>query len=196
MKFLDDKDLINKIAKADRKAFATLYMLFKDRVFTTAFSYLRLTEDAEELTQDVFVEISRSAKFFDVRSSVSTWIYKITVNKSLDKLRYIRAKKRFSFLPSMLKEDRDDSLKNNIPDTTHHGLEADKKESLAILLAAIDRLPANQKTALILTQLEYLKGKEAAEIMGVSAKAIEGLIQRAKSNLRKELEKIYNRQGK
>ena len=191
---MTEQDLLSKIANADPKACAAFYMLFKDRVFSTVYSYLRQAEETEEVTQDVFIEIYRSARFFNARSSVSTWVYKITINKSLDKLRYLKAKKRFAFLTSRLSTDEDESFKNNIPDTTHHGLDADKKESLGILLAAIDRLPENQKTALILTQLELLKGKEAADIMGVSAKAVEGLIQRAKSNLKKELEKIYNRQ--
>ncbi|MBC7914959.1 MAG: RNA polymerase sigma factor [Pyrinomonadaceae bacterium] len=192
----NEKDLLSKISDGNKKAFKEFYMLFKDRVFSIAFSYLRQTEDAEEITQDVFVEINRSAGFFDNRSSVNTWVYKIVVNKSLDKLRYLKAKKRFAFISFIFGNDIDNSLKNNIPDTSHHGFEADKKESIGILLSAINRLPESQKTAIILTQIELLKGKEAAEIMNVTPKAVEGLIQRGKSNLKRQLEKIYNTQGK
>jgi RNA polymerase sigma factor (sigma-70 family) len=192
---LDEKELLSKIAAADKKAFASFYTLFKDRVFSTAFSYLRQMQDAEEITQDVFIEINRSARYFDARSSVNTWVYRITVNKCLDKLRYQKAKKRFAFF-SIMWDGIDESVINNVPDTTHHGLEADKNESLKILLAGIDKLPSNQKTALILTHLEGLKGKETAEIMAITPKAVEGLIQRAKANLKKILEKVYDQQGK
>lgn len=192
---MNERDLLTKISNADRKAFVDFYNLYKDRVFNTAYSYLRQTEEAEEITQDVFLQVNRSARFFDGRSAVNTWIYKITISKCLDKLRYLKAKKRFSFLTVIWSDGKDDSLKNNIPDTSHHGLDADQKESITSLLKAIDRLPEAQKTALILTQLELLKGKEAAEIMGITAKAVEGLIQRGKANLRKELGKIYEGKG-
>jgi RNA polymerase sigma factor (sigma-70 family) len=191
---LTERELLTGITGADKKAFAQFYHIFKDRVFNVAFGYLRQIQDAEEITQDVFIEIHRSAKHFKGTSSVNTWVYKITVNKCLDKLRHQRAKKRFAFLAAAFRDDETSSL--DIPDHTHHGLEADKKESLGILLFALDKLPVSQKTALILTQLELLKGKEVAEIMGVTPKAVEGLIQRGKINLKKELEKIFGNRGK
>jgi RNA polymerase sigma factor (sigma-70 family) len=192
---LNERDLLSRVGHSDRQAFIEFYNLFKDRVYSTAFSYLRQTEDAEEITQDVFLQINRSARLFDGRSSVNTWVYKITVSKCLDRLRYLKAKKRFGIFTAFWSDENDDKFQN-VPDSSHHGLDADHKEDISLLLKAIDHLPETQKTALILTQLENLKGKDAAEIMGVTAKAVEGLIQRAKANLRKELEKIYDNQRK
>ena len=191
----EDSLLLSEIAAGSQRAFAIFYGKFKDKVYRTAFSYVRNEADAEEVAQDVFVEISKSAKAFNHKSAINTWVFKITVNKSLDKLRYQKAKKRFGFLTAIFGE-KEEALKDTIADPEHHGWQADKKESLKILLSAIAKLPENQKTAIILTQLEQLKGKEAAEVMGTTAKAIEGLVLRGKAALKKEVEKIYHLRGK
>jgi RNA polymerase sigma-70 factor (ECF subfamily) len=193
---LNHTELLQRIASADEVAFSEFYEVFKDLVYRIAYSYLQNEQEAEELTQDVFVEIHRSAKTFNGKSSVSTWVYRIAVNKSLDKLRYLKARKRFGFISSIFSVGSSLPLEDSIADTSDHGTNADKKEDLAMLLSAMERLVANQKTALILTQLEGLKGRQAAEIIGVTEKAVEGLIQRGKENLRKTLVAIYNQRGK
>lgn len=170
--------------------------MFKDLVYRIAYGYVQNQEDAEELMQDVFVEIYRSAKSFAGKSSAKTWVYKIAVNRSLDKLRYLKARKRFGFISSIFSPHNTVPLEDSIADTVNHEQESGQKEDFTILLSAIERLPANQKTALILTQLEGLKGRQAAEIIGVTEKAVEGLITRAKENLRKNLLNIYNQRGK
>jgi RNA polymerase sigma factor (sigma-70 family) len=92
---------VKLIASGDRVAFRELYETFKARVYNTSFSYFQNTEDAEEITQDVFLEIFRSAGKFKESSSVSTWIYRITVNKCLDGLRYKNRKKRAGLVMSL-----------------------------------------------------------------------------------------------
>lgn len=192
---MDHLELIKKISAGDETAFTAFYSEFKDSAYRTAYSYLRQDEEAEEITQDVFLEIYRSAKSFSAKSAVSTWVYRITINKSLDRLRYLKAKKRFGFIFSLWDDEQTNTIEN-IPDPYDPAIGPEKKEALTILLSAIEKLPANQKTALILTQFELLKGKEVADIMCITEKAIEGLIQRAKANLRERLVKIYQQRGK
>lgn len=175
---MEETALINAIVQGDKKAFDTLYRSFREKVFRTAFHYLQHTQEAEEAVQDVFVEVYRSAPAFHFKSSLSTWIYRITVNKCLDRLRYRQAKKRFAFITHFFQHD-------------HPGAPAvapvEANEDNKMLYAAIDKLPGNQKTALILTQIEELSIKETAAIMKTTAKAVESLTQRAKNNLRKFL---------
>ena len=192
---MTDKELLDKIIAGDRKAFTAFYDKFQSQVFRTAFGYFHNTSDAEEIVQDVFVEVYRSARRFNNNSNLSTWLYRITVNKSLDKLRFQKSAKRFSFFSAIF-FDESNELRENIPDTTDHGQEADNKESEKIIHKAMDKLPDAQKTAFVLTQVEDLSGKEAAEIMNNTSKAVESLIQRAKANLRKELGKIYDNRRK
>jgi len=192
---MTEKELLNKIIKGDRKAFTGFYDKFQSQVFRTAIGYFHNHYDAEEVVQDVFVEVHRSASKFDNKSSLSTWLYRITVNKSIDKLRFQKSVKRFSFLSSIF-SDEENRFREDIPDSTNHGIQADNKESEKIIHQAMNRLPETQRTAFVLTQVEDLSGKEAAEIMKTTSKAVESLIQRAKANLRKELGKIYDNRRK
>ena len=192
---MSDKELLERVILGDRKSFTALYNKFHPQVFKTAFGYFNNNFDADEIVQDVFIEVHRSAKRFNHKSGLSTWIYRITVNKSLDKLRFQKSAKRFSFFSAIL-FDKDNTLTENIADTSNHGLDADNKELEKIIRKAMDTLSETQRTAFILTQVEDLSGKEAAEIMKTTGKAVESLIQRAKANLRKKLSKIYDNRRK
>ncbi len=186
----DHLQLIQQIAEGNQKSFQQLYEQFSAKVFNTAISYLHNIEEAEEITQDVFVEIFHSAKKFKGDSSVSTWIYRVAINKSLDKLRYRKRKKRFAFIESIFKQDSSE-LKHDVPHFEHPGIALENRENSIILFQAIEELAEQQKTAFILSYVEELPQKEVAEVMNVSVKAVESLIQRAKTNLRRELENFY-----
>jgi RNA polymerase sigma-70 factor (ECF subfamily) len=187
---LDHLELIRLIANGDDTAFRSLYEQFRARVYNTSLSYLQNQADAEEIVQDVFVELYRAAPSFDGKSSVSTWIYRIAVNKSLDRLRYRSRKKRFARLTSLFSEEGGE-LVFDLPDFDHPGVLLENKEKAHVLFKAIHALGEQQKTAFILSHIEELSGKEIAEVMKLSPKAVESLLQRAKANLQKELEKYY-----
>ena len=150
-------------------------------MYNTALSYAQHVPDAEEITQDVFTNVFRSAAKFKGESEVSTWIYRITVNTSLN---YLRRKKRFGFLSGG--EPHLDT-----PDFEHPGVLLEQKENAKALFKVIDTLPDQQKTAFILSFVEELPRQEVADVMRVSLKAVESLLQRAKGNLRTKLEKVY-----
>lgn len=147
-------------------------------------------EEAEEVTQDVFVEIFHSAATFKEESSPGTWVYRITINKCLDALRYRKRKKRFGLLKSLFGESMQEP-EVEVPHFEHPGVALENKENASLLFAAMKQLPENQKAAFILSQVEDLPQKEIAAILQQSEKAVESLLQRAKANLRKELEKFY-----
>ena len=183
----DTRKLLKLVATGNEQAFASLYAQFCDRVFNTALSYLQQNEEAEEIAQDVFVEIHRSAAKFKGNASVSTWIYRITVNKCLDRIRQRKNKRSLGRIISIFGEPNDPA--RPIPDFHHPGIALENKESAARLFREIDQLPENQKTAFILSYVEELPRQEVANVMGSSLKAIESLLQRAKSNLRERLKK-------
>lgn len=183
--------LIKELSNGNAKALEKLFLLLKNGVFNVALSYTRNREDAEEITQDVFVEIYHSASTFKGDSSVKTWVYRIAINKSLDFIRYKNRKKRFALLTSLLRKETGE-VKYHQPDFDHPGISLEKKEKAQYLFAAIDKLPQNQQTAFILLKLEGMSQREAAETMQVNEKALESLYQRAKQNLRKALSDIYD----
>jgi len=175
-------------------SFKELVEANKNRVFNTALGFVQNTEDAEDISQEVFIEVHRSIKGFNHQSSLSTWIYRITVNKSLDFLRKKKTGKRFAFITGLFGKNSGE-LKHDKGDFDHPGILLEKKEKARILFAVIDQLPENQKTAFILFNIEDLSQKEIAEVMHTTPKAVESLIQRAKATLRNKLEKIYKERG-
>ena len=92
MNLVDNEfELIRAISSEDENAFKRLVETFQDYIFRLTYSFIKQTEDAEDITQEVFIEIYHSAKNFRQESKISTWIYKIAVNKSIN---YIKKKKR------------------------------------------------------------------------------------------------------
>jgi len=194
MNDLENK-ILKEIADGSETALQELYGRYSVRAYNTIISYTQNVEDAEEVLQDVFINVFTSASKFQFNSSVSTWIYRISVNKSLDFLRKKNSNKRKGFFTSLYHKDSNE-IKFDTPDFVHPGVKLENKENAAYLFKVIDTLPDNQKTAFILTNVEGLPQQETAEIMKVSRKAVESLVQRAKANLRKGLEKYFPERGK
>lgn len=161
--------------------FQEIYIIHKNLVYNLALQYVQNIEDAEEITQDVFIKIYEKFNSFQNQSELKTWIYRITVNQSLDFLKARNSQKRWHIFSAL----RIDSIdrKFDIPNFNHPGIELEQKESLAFIFKCINKLPDNQKTVIILLKIEQLSQAEASEIMNMSNKAIESLFQRAKKNL-------------
>jgi RNA polymerase sigma factor (sigma-70 family) len=189
---LDEEHFISELKEGKSSAFKELIETFKDKVFNTCISILQNNEDAEDLTQEVFVEIFESIHQFKGESKLSTWIYRIAVVKSLEFLRMKKRKKRFAFVQSLFGNE------SNVPDYdhphfNHPGVQLENKERASILFAAIDKLPENQKTAFILHKIDDLSYKEIAEIMDITLSSVESLMFRAKQNLKKLLADYYDK---
>lgn len=177
----NEKEILRAIAQGNDMALELLYELYSSKVYNTAISYTKRPEEAQEITQDVFIKIYKSASSFKEKSSVNTWIYRITINTSLN---YIKKRNRFALFKN--------SLSTELPkEFEHPGVLLEKKEDAATLYRAIDCLKSSQKTAFILSYIEELPRQEVADIMDQSLKAVESLLQRAKKNMRSELEKWY-----
>ncbi len=172
--------------------FEELYNTHKRMVYNLALQYLQNREEAEEITQDVFVSIHESLKSFKAESSLSTWIYRITINKSLDLIKSKKRIKRFAFFTSLFFRD-EQQIKHEPKDFNHPGVLLEDKEALENLFKLINQLPDQQKTALILHKIESKTQMEVAEIMNISQKAVESLIHRAKTNLTNRIEKSKDR---
>lgn len=155
-------------------------------VFNLALQYVQNQEDAEEITQDVFLTIYRSMDGFRQEAKVSTWIYRIGINKSIDFVKSKRRKKRFAVLTALFHPNTQAEI--NLPVSFDHpGVQLEQKESMSRLFGFINELPEQQKTALILHKIEQKSQVEAAEIMNISTKALESLVQRAKVSLKKKM---------
>ena len=156
-------------------------------MYNTVLSIVLQAEDAEDLAQDVFIQVYRSIHTFAGNAALSTWIYRIAVNRSLDHLRSKKRQKRFGSVSGFF--GRDDEPSDMAIDFQHPGVTAEQKENAAILFSAVKKLPENQQAAFVLNKAEGLSYNEIAGILGISESAVDSLLQRAKQNLRKLIDK-------
>lgn len=189
---MNELELIQQLRAGDELAFKKLVETYQDMVFNTALGIVQNSEDAEDVAQEVFVQVYRSIDQFKGDARLSTWIYRITTTKALDHIRSRKRKKRFAFITSLF--GNNEELLHEPVDFNHPGIALDRKEQAALLFRMIDQLPENQKIAFNLHKTEELSYQEIADVMQVSVSAVESLLFRARQNLRKLLEKHYYQQ--
>ena len=189
---MSEENLVNNIKNKDLKSFKILVDEYQKKVLNTCNRFVNNREDAEDLTQEVFIEVYRSISGFRGDSKLSTWIYRIAVTKSLDFLRKRKRKKRFGIMKSISGEERlQEELKAT--DTSDPGTQAENQDRIKILNEALEKLPENQRVAFTLSKYDELSYQEIAEILETTIPAVESLIHRAKNNLKKRLYNYYEK---
>jgi len=173
--------------------FQNIYNQYRVLVYNVALNYLQNVEDAEEITQDVFIQVHHSLHQFDERSALKTWIYRIAINKSLDFIKHRQSKKRL-FIFGKKSQNENEYL--NITNFEHPGILLENKEKSAILFSVINELPENQKTAFLLSKIDGLSNPEIAEVMELSISSVESLIFRGKASLREKLSNKFDEHRK
>jgi len=168
--------------------FRKIYDQYKILVYNVALHYLQNIEDAEEITQDVFVELYHSLPKFKENSTLKTWIYRITINKCLDFIKHKNSKKRLFIFG---KKSENEFEIQNISNFEHPGILLENKEKSGIFFGVINELSENQKTAFLLSKIDGLSNPEISEIMSVSISSVESLIFRAKTSLKEKLSKKF-----
>ena len=98
---MEEKNLIKNLKLKEEVAFKYLVENYKDFVFNNCISIIQNVDDSDDISQEVFIQVYKSIKNFKEKSSLSTWIYKITVSKCFEYLRFQKRKKRFSLLVNL-----------------------------------------------------------------------------------------------
>lgn len=186
---MNERELISLLKKKDREAFKIIVETWQGMVYNTALGILQSEEDAEDISQEVFIQVYESIFSFKEESKFSTWLYRITISKAMDHIRKKKRKKRFAFIQSLY--GKDNEVKIDPPDFFHPGVNLENKENAAILFKAIEKLSENQKTAFVLSRIEGLSYNDIGEIMAISGSAVDALLQRAKKNLQTNLKSYY-----
>jgi len=182
--------LIEELRQGEEGAFRQLVDEYQDKIYNTCISFVKNADDADDITQEVFIEVFNSIQKFRADSKLSTWIYRITVNKSLEHLRKMKRKKRSGFLQWLGTEGTESELQ--VPDFDHPGVLTENREKARILFNAIEKLPEKQRIAFTLHKMEDLSYEQIADVMQKSLSSVESLMHRAKNNLKKELYAYYN----
>ncbi|HNY01641.1 MAG TPA: sigma-70 family RNA polymerase sigma factor [Bacteroidales bacterium] len=183
---MTDSELIEGIGRRDRVAFQYLVDQYQEKVIRTAFHFTGNMEDAEDISQEVLLDVIRHAPSFRGSSALSTWIYRITVNKVLNMIRRQQRKQLMVRLESLVSPFRGHDAANLAePSVAGDGHETRERDEL--LQAALRRLPENQRIAFVLHRFDEQPYRRIAEIMNISISAVESLIHRARLNLQKYL---------
>ncbi len=169
---MDESILIEQARAGDEDAFGMLVRQHQDRVYRTA---VRLVgnEDAHDITQDVFIKAWGELKRFRGGSALSTWLYRLTINLSLN---LIRGRKR----EQNRREQYGPGISTPPPRPDSALLDSERTR---LVWEAIDSLPDRQRTAVIMHRFEELSAPRIAEVMGLSTGAVESLLHRAKLTL-------------
>ena len=191
---MNESELISLLKKKDREAFKVIVQTWQNMVYNTALGILQNQEDAEDIAQEVFIQVFESIATFKEQSKFSTWLYRITISKAMDHIRKKKTKKRFAFIQSLY--GKNDGVMIEPPEFFHPGVSLENKENAAALFKAIEKLPVNQKTAFVLSRLEGLSYLEISDVMNLSNSAVDALLQRAKKNLQGSLSEYYKLLGK
>lgn len=179
---------IDGLKRGDERAFHALLNDYSRLVYNLSLNILQNEKDAEDISQEVFTTVFLNVRQFKGDSKLSTWIYRITVNKCQELIRSRSRKKRFGFFTSLENVETGSSIKANF---FHPGVELENKERAAILFAALEKLPENQRIAFTLHKIDGIPYEEIAGIMDTSLSSIESLIFRARQNLKKLLSNYY-----
>ena len=186
---MNQPELIVQLQQGDESAFKKLVDEWQDMVYNTALGIVQNADDADDITQEVFIQVYQSVSSFKGESKLSTWLYRITVSKALDHEKKKKRKKRFGFVQSLFGGDGEEQL--HPVEFNHPGVQMEKKERANELFNALKQIPDNQRIAFTLHKLEGQSYQEVAEIMNTTLYAVESLMSRAKASLRKELKKYY-----
>jgi RNA polymerase sigma factor (sigma-70 family) len=183
---MTDQELIDGIKKQDRTAIRHLVNLYQKKVIKTASYFVGNLQDAEDLSQEIFLEIMNSIGKYRNEASFSTWVYRITVNKALNTVRKNKREAVVARIGSFFQQAKGENRRiTDISSKERQPLEVEEQRRL--LYQAIGRLPENQRVAFILHKFEDHSYKEIAGVMTLSLSSVESLIHRAKLNLQKNL---------
>ncbi|WP_178987801.1 RNA polymerase sigma factor [Winogradskyella schleiferi] len=171
----DDHILINAIKNGDTNAYAQLVDLYKDLVYTLALRMLKHREEAEEVAQDAFVKVFKSLDNFKGDSKFSTWIYKVTYNTCLD-----RIKKNKKYLNNVAI----DEFTFNKLDVIDNALEnMIMNEKQALIRNCVAELPEETSALLTLFYFEDLSLDEISQITNIEANTLKVKLFRARKKL-------------
>jgi len=189
-----DAALMLRVKRGDREAFAQLVDKYKQPVINLAWRTLRDLTEAEDLAQNVFVQVFKSARRYEASAKFSTWLFTITRNLCLNEIRR-RARHPAESLDQTHAESDEQPLHqiedNGVPSAPQQLLQGELEEKIGEALAD---LPENQRTALLLCRQEDLSYEEIAKVLGCSLSATKSLIHRGRETLKLKL-KPYLRTG-
>jgi RNA polymerase sigma-70 factor (ECF subfamily) len=181
-----EAELIAQLQLGSEVAFRTLVERYQGRIYRTVLSLLRNPEEAEDVAQEVFVEVHQTIGRFRGEAALNTWLYRLATSRALKTLRRARAKKRFAYFTSLL--GFGNQVLHEPPDHAHPLALLEGQQQLQLLLAHVARLPEQQQVAFTLRHEQELSYEQIAAVLDTTVPAVESLLFRARKTLRHHLQ--------
>lgn len=179
-----EKALLQKCKKGDLEAFEKLIDSYQKKVFNLCYRYLDNYDDAEELSQEVFIKVYRAISGFKEESSLGTWIYRIAVTTCIDEL---RKKKKYTAVS--INQDNGLELQDTEPGLYDN---YEKKETKKAIEDAIKSLHYDHRIVVVLRDMQGFSYEEISEIIDVPLGTVKSRIKRARENIKEYLIKTGN----
>ena len=185
-----DGSLLQSVLAGDRKAFELLVGRYQSKVYRLAMGLTHNSQDAEEIIQEVFFKVYRNLAEFEGKSAFSSWLYRIALNTSYMKLRERRGSNLVS-LDDVINQLEEQTLDHESDWSSRPDDQLHTSEAMAIIEKAVEKLPEEFKSVLILRDIEGFTNEEAGEILELSVPAIKSRLHRARLLLRQRLDEFY-----
>ncbi len=184
---MSDQELVKAVIRGDNSAMRDLISKYQELVLNTCYKVLQTREDAEDIAQEVFIETYRSAAGLRYEEDISFWLYRISLNKSIN---HLKRSQNILFrslmqLEALFRQDNAGGTGREPHSDDHPGERLEAAERDEIVRKAVATLPANQQKAFILFYYEELSYKEISSVLGVSVASVESLLFRARENMKK-----------
>ena len=188
-----DQELLTRLKSGDERALGELADAYSSKIYQLAFRYLRNKEDAEEITQDVLFKVYRKVDAFRGDAQLSSWIYRITFNAAMSRLRtarYQRAQAEDRRIAAATEED-ESSARPRTPDVADWSNMADERVLRSQLrqrvFRAILALPAIYRAPVMLRDIQGMSTEEASAMLRVKDQTLKSRLHRGRLILRKQL---------
>lgn len=169
------REVLIEASEGNRDAFEKVYRATSDYVYTIALKIIGNRADAEEVVQDVFMKIFRGIRRFRFESSFSTWVYRVTVNSAISASRKAERRRAGQV------EYNDAVALGNERNTTREAL--DKRHNEARIRSLLAALNPDQRACVVLREIEGLRYKEIADVLGININTVRSRLLRAREAL-------------
>lgn len=178
-----DQELIDEVRQGNRRAFGDLIIRYQDRLYRTLRSVLGSAEDAQDACQETFLAAFQKLNSFGGRSAFYSWLFRIGVNIAINRQRQKR--RPIASIDALREQTGDEPVDSHLSAPPESPLEV--QETQAVVRQALDELPEEFRTALVLKELEGLKYEEIAALVNCPIGTIRSRIFRAREELRQRL---------
>jgi RNA polymerase sigma-70 factor (ECF subfamily) len=184
----DVDPLIERCLKGDQSAWHAVVALYRRKVFNIAYKFVGRHDEAEDLTQDVFLKLFKSLKTFDRRANFSTWLISVSRNLCIDHYRSMRREHE------VVTHDVDASSLAQASTIESPLAMLERRDRVGLLRAALDRLAPSLRTAVMLRDIQELSYQEIAEHLAVPEGTVKSRINRGRTELARQIARLREQQ--